>query len=82
MVTITYGLTGAPATDGRSRTGDGRSRTGQRTQLFARFMKALRISRLRQAQRIIERHAHLLPPDHFLITQIEDEKKSYETLFD
>jgi hypothetical protein len=75
MVTITYGLTGAPATDGRLR-------TRQRTPLFARFMKALKYSRLRQARRVIKRHAHLLPPDHRSRIDIQNEKQNYETLFD
>ena len=75
MVVVTYGLTGAPATDGRAR-------TDRPTHLFARFMKALRDSRLRQARRIIERHTHLPPPGHFLRTKTEREKHNYETLFD
>jgi hypothetical protein len=52
MVVVTYGLAGAPATDGRAR-------PDRPTRLFARFMKALRDSRLRQARRIIERHARI-----------------------
>lgn len=32
--------------------------------LFARFLDGLRESRLREAQRVIARHAHLLPLDH------------------
>jgi hypothetical protein len=67
MVTITYGLTGAPATDGRAR-------TGQRPHLFARFMKALHESRLRQARCVIEKHAHLLPSGHFL--KLERERRN------
>lgn len=67
MVTITYGLTGVPATDGRAR-------TRQRPHLFARFMKALHDSRLRQARIIVERHAHLLPSDHF--SKIERERRN------
>ena len=32
--------------------------------LFARFRDALRKSRRREARRVIESHAHLLPPGH------------------
>jgi hypothetical protein len=34
---------------------------GARRRFFARFMDALRETRLREARRIIERYAHLLP---------------------
>jgi len=75
MVVVTYGLTGAPATDGRAR-------TDRPTHLFAHFMNALRDSRLRQARRIIERHTHLPPPAIFYELKPNDEKRNYETLFD
>jgi hypothetical protein len=67
MIVVTYGLTGAPATDRRAR-------PDRPTRLFARFMKALRDSRLRQARRVIERHAHLPLPDYF--PKIEREGRS------
>ena len=34
-----------------------------RESFFARFMDALRETRLREARRVIEKHTHLLPSD-------------------
>jgi hypothetical protein len=73
MVVVTYGLTGAPATDGRAR-------LDRQTRLFARFMKALRDSRLRQARRVIERHAHLLPAGHCLRDETVQRKTRFNVI--
>jgi hypothetical protein len=37
-----------------------RTKGGPRRSFFARFMGALRESRIRQARRVIEKHAHLI----------------------
>jgi hypothetical protein len=58
MVAVTYGVARVPA--------EAKQRAIAATpgkNLFARFMQALMESRMRQAEREIARHAHLLPPD-------------------
>lgn len=55
MVAVTYGVARRTAADDAERT-----QVDPRKSLFARFMNALAESRLRQAHREIEKHAHLL----------------------
>jgi len=57
MVAVTYGGARAGGTKAAKRT----QGAVQRKSAFGRFVDALMESRLRQAEREISRHAHLLP---------------------
>ena len=58
MNAVTFGGARAPATAAFKR-----GRAKPRKNVFVRFMDALAESRLRQAHREIEKHAHLLASD-------------------